>query len=487
MKILIVDDNTETLLLIEDILVYLGYSVYTAQDGNECLRIVKDILPSLIILDVMMPELDGYETCYRLKADEITRRIPILMLTAKSELQDKIKGFRAGVDDFLTKPYEKEELEARVQALLRRTAEPPFIITHDETTLLLSCMPSSNINIRVTGAFTFNSITRLTLNMEDDIMLKDEQANTETWRSNSKIFGKRIYRHLFSSHPEILSHYNQALGDVKNESKLHIRIETSRKFFQTPMEMIFEDIDDYGDYLVLKHPFSRYITGVRTRKPPLSPEFLNKLWLNNGSLNILIIVSNTEPLLTSLDTHASILKDAINSGFKKRGLSLNIEVIYSRHATYDRIKGLLHKCQYHIVHYMGHGYHDKEKPERSYLPFWENDNCSGDIIEMKVPEMSMLVKNSKISFFYLSCCKGSSNSFAHKLLEEDFLGIADGLIHAGTPSVLGFRWPISEESASLLAISFYQSLVEHGQLDAALLDARWAVASQNRNDIVLGN
>ncbi len=121
------DPLTETILLIDDDLNLhsmltrklepSGYRVLTAADGREGLRMAYENHPDLVILDVMMPEIDGFEVCTRLR--DMTD-VPILMLTAKSSEQDLVRGFEAGADDYLTKPYSLRELEVRIRALLRR-------------------------------------------------------------------------------------------------------------------------------------------------------------------------------------------------------------------------------------------------------------------------------------------------------------------------------------------------------------------------------
>ncbi len=117
-KILIVDDNVDTVELLKKRLYSEGYDTGEAYDGEECLRQVNVYNPDLIVLDVMMPKLDGYEVCRRLKEDENTRYIPVLMLTAKSEVENKIKGLDIGADDYLAKPFDYKELSARVRSLL---------------------------------------------------------------------------------------------------------------------------------------------------------------------------------------------------------------------------------------------------------------------------------------------------------------------------------------------------------------------------------
>ncbi len=131
-RILVVDDDRPTVMIISSVLKKHGYEVFTAYDGLNGLKIAREMHPHLIVLDIMMPLMDGYEVCRRLHSDPDTAKIAVLMLTAKggidenvnrqyefaSRVQDRLKGFDVGATEFLTKPVKAKELVKRVKAVL---------------------------------------------------------------------------------------------------------------------------------------------------------------------------------------------------------------------------------------------------------------------------------------------------------------------------------------------------------------------------------
>ncbi len=118
--ILVVDDEQNIIDFIRLGLRYEGARVEAAMDGFAALEAARRIKPNLIVLDIMLPGIDGLEVCRRLRAQEFTADIPILMLTAKDDVRDRVAGLETGADDYLTKPFSFEELLARVKAILRR-------------------------------------------------------------------------------------------------------------------------------------------------------------------------------------------------------------------------------------------------------------------------------------------------------------------------------------------------------------------------------
>ncbi len=123
-RILVIDDEPDLVELLSYNLGKAGFRVTAVPDGEEALRAAKSETFDLIILDLMLPGLQGNEICRILKRNPKTAAVPIIMLTAKSELSDKIEGLETGADDYLTKPFSPRELIARIKAVLRRTAQP---------------------------------------------------------------------------------------------------------------------------------------------------------------------------------------------------------------------------------------------------------------------------------------------------------------------------------------------------------------------------
>jgi two-component system, sensor histidine kinase and response regulator len=122
-RVLIVDDNTNNLAVLFNYLDGVGYVVLVSQDGETALELASRELPELILLDVLLPGINGFETCRRLKADPRTADIPVLFISALSDIQDKVEGFESGGVDYITKPFQQEEVLARINAHLTITRQ----------------------------------------------------------------------------------------------------------------------------------------------------------------------------------------------------------------------------------------------------------------------------------------------------------------------------------------------------------------------------
>ncbi len=158
-KILIVDDDLDTLRLVGLMLQHQGYRIVAASGGIQAIALAQSEKPDLILLDIMMPEMDGYEVARNLRTDPATNNMPIIMFTAKTQVDDKVAGFEAGADDYLTKPTQPRELFAHVKAVLARGKK---------TSLPVPALPSSHSRGYVTGVMGVKGglgISTLTLNL----------------------------------------------------------------------------------------------------------------------------------------------------------------------------------------------------------------------------------------------------------------------------------------------------------------------------------
>ncbi len=122
-RILLVEDDEAIVDVLRRTLRAEGFVIETAPDGETALSLTEDFLPDLIVLDLGLPDIDGEEVCRRIRSGAGTGNVPILMLTARTELEDRVRGLDSGADDYLSKPFERAEILARIRALLRRT--PP--------------------------------------------------------------------------------------------------------------------------------------------------------------------------------------------------------------------------------------------------------------------------------------------------------------------------------------------------------------------------
>jgi two-component system response regulator MprA len=175
LKVLVVDDEENIIELIRLGLRYEGFEVAVASDGEQALVQAQRLNPDLIILDILMPGIDGLEVCRRLRNNPTTSDIPILMLTAKDDVSERIAGLQAGADDYLTKPFDFYELVERVKAILRRHNRAKAAQSSGETGQILTF-----------GDLTMNTATR-------EVMRKGKLIELTATEYN--------LLHLFMSHP----------------------------------------------------------------------------------------------------------------------------------------------------------------------------------------------------------------------------------------------------------------------------------------------
>ena len=147
-KILVVDDQPDNVFLLQDRLEHEGYQVFTAYDGESGITKAKEELPELILLDVMMPGLSGFEVCKQLVNDEATKDIPIILLTALTDSADLKKGFQSGAFDYIKKPFNRIELLARINAALKFRESNKLLLEIEKVNTYAATVITANHEIK---------------------------------------------------------------------------------------------------------------------------------------------------------------------------------------------------------------------------------------------------------------------------------------------------------------------------------------------------
>ncbi len=196
--VLVADDEPDVLNLVAMNLQRAGFDILKAADGEQALRMARDEEPDLVILDLMMPALSGLEVAKLLKQSPSTARIPVLMLTAKSDEVDRIVGFELGADDYVTKPFSPRELVLRVQSVLRRMDSAPE--SADALTVGVIEVDRVRHEVRIEGKpldFTATEFKLLTVLMERCGRLQSrEKLLNDVWGYESAIDTRTVDTHI---------------------------------------------------------------------------------------------------------------------------------------------------------------------------------------------------------------------------------------------------------------------------------------------------
>ncbi len=314
-------------------------------------------------------------------------------------------------------------------------------------------------------------------------------ADDPDWHAELKRIGRDLYRDLVTRNPKVVAAFGTGLGQAARDEDLVLVFRTARELLGLPLELLCPagGPDEYQDPLMLNYPICRAVTGVRTRKPPLPGRFHR-----DAALRCLFLASDAQgevqtgrrrlylPPLPAVRDGVEL--DRIARLFEQRKTLCQVNLVRAAALTYPRFLELLTDAGgYHLIHYAGHGYYDPEDPANSALFFWEDERRQA-VRPLRAGELKNRLKDTPVQFVYLSCCRGAQAGTATDLLVSDFLGVLDALLVAQVPAVLGMRWPVSDDAASILAVAFYQALMRGDDLDLALLRARRAAAEHDPDD-----
>lgn len=481
-KVLVVDDTPDFRHTLKGLLSDKGYTVQEAANEGEALDAVIRESFDFACIDVRLhgegeDDESGASLAMALRA--LDPRIRVILLTRYVRAKQIVRAIRyLGVVDFVdksTQGWAQRLLQILAEAEERQEAPRQMKLKAmgDATLLSLFLAPDRPLMVRARGSHVCSSDTPKVLSID----LNRYERKTEIARQNPKDLrfqvkeiGYELWREIFAEHPEAERVYVEARA--KSESLL-LLFEGPREFLTLPLEFIRSDEPD--EYLILQHPLSRFVCGVTPKRKAISPQMLAR----TSELRILLIASNTEPPIDGVDIETQKLRDYLRS---QDSIPVEVTFLPSERATYEQVQTELKSGNYDVIHYAGHGYYKGDSPEESSLYFWTEENKQGDIVPMKATELKMLLGQSEARLMYLSSCYGTTTGGKTALLDDDFLGLADAVAQAGVPSVLGFRWPVSDEGACEMALAFYRSLLDQGSPEIALWSARCELAAPDRND-----
>ena len=221
--VLIVDDVLKNIQLLGNMLQKKGYEISFATSGQQALGIVKIKKPNLILLDIMMPGIDGYEVCTELKKDDELKDIPIIFLTAKTESEDIIKGFNVGAVDYISKPFIQEELLARVKVHFELMENRKLISEMKEREMFNATVVTANHEIRQPLAVIQGSIDLISIHKEDDLKNGYEMSpNSSKFFDRMKKSVSKISKILDNlrniEKPEYITYHNETkMIDISKE------------------------------------------------------------------------------------------------------------------------------------------------------------------------------------------------------------------------------------------------------------------------------
>jgi pilus assembly protein CpaE len=197
-KILIADDDVETLRLIGLMLQRQGFEITAATNGAQALEMSRTASPDLIILDVMMPDMDGYQVTRQLRQDASTADIPILMFTAKSQVEDKVTGYEAGVDEYITKPIHPAELVARVKALLSRAKSRPATPSAERGYMIAVVAPKGGLGA---STLTLNLAISYAQRVKSEVIAAEMRPGHGSWAQDLGYNAKEGLNNLLKAKP----------------------------------------------------------------------------------------------------------------------------------------------------------------------------------------------------------------------------------------------------------------------------------------------
>ena len=475
LTILVVDDEIKIIKRMEALLLPRGYQVITAANGAEALQQMQTARPDLVLLDVMMPVMDGFEVCRRIKNDAETNLIPVVLMTALGDVEDRVKGLEAGADDFLTKPVHRDELLARIRTSLRlkqtidhkmdalqharqHPMAPPLFLTllrqGDTITADLTeadpVAPRGEIQIEA-GLLTAidEELGRLVAmgNAQQAFNTADTEVaveQTDDAQAALQRLGGLIFSHLLPA---------PARRGLVDAAPTDLFLRLDEQLVHQPWELAFNG----EDFLFNKFRIGRQVMTQQRHSVQHTRDLQD-----SDTLNMLLVVDPTECLPTAVEAAEQLchLLDTCQ----------NLKVSVVRGKQLRKIDLLLALHEYDLVHYIGHTYFDAGQPGRS-----------GWMLHDAVLTTSELsrVAHAPLLVFANTCQPGATPCRPSEVIyESQAFGIGSAFLLIGTQHYIGSFCVAHDGHSTAFAADFYRHFLAGERIGDALSTARYG-ARQN--------
>ena len=271
-KVLVVDDDARTLRVMEAMLVSAGYCVILAENGNEAITKATESSPDIILLDVMMPEIDGFEVAKRLQTIIQTKDIPLVMVTALGEVKDRVKALQMGADDFLTKPVDKTELLTRVKTLVEKSERIKQLVVVKKRPLVPIVSVIVAAIMAVVSAIMIVTNKPVTV-VEKEIEYQIEYVDVVREVVKQVTIEKRIEQREFSSKEEL----EEWLAEDDTNEYVYLFFDTNGVARQSDQY----DCDDYALQLQHRAAESGFLMSVTKVRKRGMPHMVNLVTIGN--------------------------------------------------------------------------------------------------------------------------------------------------------------------------------------------------------------
>ena len=485
-KVLIVDDDNNYLESVSDNLQRMqpSYQIEPVYSFSQAVELIlQGNLYDYAIIDVRLGDNTNDEDRLGLglaaTLNELQPDVRVIMLSQYNVTKVFMKALRAtNIINFIEKGG-KESFDELVRTIEENRSLPRIPKRSDMSSVEIALIDGQPLSLRARGHYVASGRSQATTlmdNLRKSSLVADEIGKRHgQWRGSAELIGQNLWRELFSI-GNVPAEFYKSVISTSGITKLIF--DGSTEFLRVPLE--FTKPLTETDPFALLHPVTRFIQNIT---PATSPVFKNGTNMLTAAKNIriLVVAADTDPQLDGIEAEARELRSLLMS-YRNKGYAIQYEVWLPNAVTFDRFRNVLMQEKYDIIHYIGHGLHRPRSPEDDALFFYEGENRTGEVKLFTARLLQSILTDYKVKMFYLSCCEGTATSAPDAAPNDDFLGIAHALVAAGVPTVLGYRWPVSDSGALLLATKFYEYFLFSGDPAIALWQARKRVAEQSRDE-----